>query len=214
MESDQKLTLVLASASPRRKELLGWMKVPLKIRPSHVEEITDKTLPEEVVEDLAALKGRDILSKEREETQNSLVVASDTIVFIDDKILGKPKDRNHARETLMSLSGREHHVYTAVYMGIEKDGKVFEKSFVGKSHVKFTDISPEILDLYLEGDEAMDKAGAYGIQGQGLLFVEKMSGSYSNVVGFPLSDFIEQMKSFLTELGYDSSKWREIFSVS
>lgn len=189
------------------------MKVPLKIRPSHVEEITDKTHPVEVVEDLAALKGRDILEKEIEESENSFVVASDTIVFIDDKILGKPKDREHARELLLSLSGREHHVYTAVYMGVKLPGQgIKEKSFVGKSHVKFTEISPEILDLYLEGDEALDKAGAYGIQGQGLLFVETMSGSYSNVVGFPLSDFIAQMKEFLTELGFDANNWRDIFN--
>ncbi len=189
------------------------MKVPLKIRPSEVEEITEKTDPVEVVEDLAALKGRDILSLEIAEGESPFIVASDTIVFIDNKILGKPKDRDHARETLLSLSGREHHVYTAVYMAIKLPGKeVVERSFVGKSHVTFCDISPEILDLYLEGDEALDKAGAYGIQGQGLLFVEKMSGSYSNVVGFPLSDFIEEMKSFLNEVGLDGDNWREIFN--
>jgi len=190
------------------------MKVPLKIRPSLVEELTDKTKPEEVVEDLAALKGRDILKQELSENENPFVVASDTIVFIDDKILGKPKNREHARETLLSLSGREHHVYTAVYMATKVGDTIKEKSFVGKSHVKFTEITPEILDLYLEGDEALDKAGAYGIQGQGLLFVEQMSGSYSNVVGFPLSDFIAQMKVFLEEIGLDSTKWREVFSVS
>jgi len=186
----------------------------MKVRPSSLEEVTDKILPEEVVEDLAKLKGRDILNLEIAEGENPFIVASDTIVFIDETILGKPKNREHAKEMLMSLSGREHHVYTAVYMAT-KDGKgdIREKSFVGKSHVKFTDISSEILDLYLEGDEALDKAGAYGIQGQGLLFVEEMSGSYSNVVGFPLSDFIREMKVFLGELGYDSNKWREIFSA-
>ncbi|EQC52010.1 maf-like protein, partial [Bacteriovorax sp. DB6_IX] len=88
----------------------------MKVRPSSLEEVTDKILPEEVVEDLAKLKGRDILNLEIAEGENPFIVASDTIVFIDETILGKPKNREHAKEMLMSLSGREHHVYTAVYM--------------------------------------------------------------------------------------------------
>ncbi|EQC47423.1 septum formation protein Maf [Bacteriovorax sp. Seq25_V] len=197
--------MILASASPRRKELLGWLGVPVKVSPSGVEEITEHTIPSEVVADLAALKGRDI--KVREANEDSFIVASDTIVVIDDEILGKPKDRAHAREMLLKLSGRKHEVYTAVYMGLG----AAEKTFVICSEVTFTKISDEIMDLYLEGDEALDKAGAYGIQGQGLLFVEKLTGSYSNVVGFPLSDFIREMKSFLAENGYNSSDWRSLF---
>ncbi len=201
----KKLKLILASASPRRRELLGWLGVPIEVKASGVDEITECTIPSEVVADLAALKGRDI--KKRESNDDALIVASDTIVVIDEEILGKPKDRKHAREILTKLSGREHEVFTAVYMGL---GKI-EKTFVVCSEVKFTNISSEIMDLYLEGDEALDKAGAYGIQGQGLLFVEKLTGSYSNVVGFPLTDFIREMKLFLDEAGYDSTNWRNIF---
>lgn len=183
------------------------MKVPIEIKPSDVEEITTRQHPREIVEELAELKGRDIVSLTKDSTPNYFIVASDTLVAIGDKVLGKPKDKADARAMLNELSGKEHEVYTAVYMAC--GGK--ERTFSKVSEVKFTDISPEILDLYLEGEEAMDKAGAYGIQGQGLLFVENLSGSYSNVVGFPLSDFIDEMKSFLSDLGYDSSKWREVF---
>lgn len=189
------------------------MKVPLTIRPSDKEEITDKTTPLEVVEDLAALKGRDIVEKELSEGFASFVVASDTIVTIDGEILGKPKTRDVAREMLKTLSGRDHEVFTSVYMGIVKEGKVTEKVFTKDTHVKFDIISDEIMELYLESDDSLDKAGAYGIQGQGLLFVSNLSGSYSNVVGFPLSDFIREMKSFLSANGLDGAKWREIFKA-
>lgn len=183
------------------------MKVPIEVIPSDVEEITTKEHPREIVEELAELKGRDIFNQVRASMPNSFIVASDTLVAIGDKVLGKPKDKTEARQMLMELSGKEHEVYTAVYMAFGEHEYTFSKL----SKVKFTEISPEILDLYLEGDEAMDKAGAYGIQGQGLLFVESLIGSYSNVVGFPLSDFIEEMKSFLNQIGFDGKKWRQIF---
>lgn len=181
------------------------MKVPLEIKPSQVEEITTKEHPKEIVEELAQLKGRDILSQST--SANDFIVASDTLVAIGDKVLGKPTSKAHAREMLLELSGKEHDVFTAVYMGHGDKEVTFSRC----SKVKFTDISAEILDLYLEGEEAMDKAGSYGIQGQGLLFVESMSGSYSNVVGFPLADFIAEMKIFLGQLGLDGENWREIF---
>lgn len=183
------------------------MKVPIEVIPSKVEEVTTQQHPKDIVEELAQLKGRDIRGLMKDSTPNYFVVGSDTLVAIGDKVLGKPIDKADARAMLEELSGKEHEVYTAVYMACDGKEYIFSKV----SEVKFTDISPEILDLYLEGEEAMDKAGAYGIQGQGLLFVESLTGSYSNVVGFPLSDFIAEMKNFLGELGHDSSNWRNIF---
>ncbi|MFG1481430.1 Maf family protein [Halobacteriovorax sp. HFRX-2_2] len=183
------------------------MKVPIQIKPSDVEEITTKEHPKDIVEELAELKGRDIFSQEFPKDNQVFVVASDTLVAIGDKVLGKPNDREHARQMLLELSGKEHDVFTAVYMACGDKEYTFSRC----SKVKFTDISPEILDLYLESDEALDKAGSYGIQGQGLLFVEHMSGSYSNVVGFPLADFIAEMKTFLNEMGLDSKNWRQLF---
>lgn len=201
----KKLKLVLASSSPRRKELMGWLGVPVSVIPSHKEEITDKTSPKDVVEDLARLKGEDVKNSLDE---NHFVVASDTIVAIDGKILGKPKSESHAREMLQMLSGREHEVYTAIYMGAGK----YEKVFSMCSKVKFAHITDDLMNLYLSHDEYKDKAGAYGIQSRGLIFVESLQGSYSNVVGFPLSDFIIQMKLFLKEMEQDETKWSEIFS--
>ncbi len=183
------------------------MKIPIEVIPSQVEEIATQEHPQEIVEELAELKGRDIFSIESKKHKNAFVVASDTLVAIGDKVLGKPNDREHAREMLLELSGKEHEVYTAVYMACGESEYTFSRC----SKVKFTDISEEVLDLYLESDESLDKAGAYGIQGQGLLFVESLSGSYSNVVGFPLSCFLEELKAFLVELGYDANNWREIF---
>ena len=188
---------------------MGWLKIPMEIEPSLVEEITDKIDPQEVVEDLAALKGNDIFSQHMNE--NVFVVASDTIVVIDNEILGKPKDRDDARAMLQRLSGREHEVYTSIYMAINLNGDIEKKVFSKCSLVKFTDILDDIMDLYLEGDEALDKAGAYGIQEQGLLFVENLQGCYSNVVGFPLSDFIKEMKILLEKVGVAPQQWRSAF---
>lgn len=203
----KKLKLVLASGSPRRKELLGWLKIPFQVMASDVEEVTKFTKPFEVVKDLSELKGRDILGKLNDNYSENLIVASDTIVAIDDKILGKPKDKEDARQMLQMLSGREHEVYTAVYIGCAK----LEKVFVKCSKVKFTDIPNDLMEHYLAHDEYKDKAGSYGIQGMGLLFVESLSGSYSNVVGFPLSDFFIELKQFLGQLGLDGEKWDECF---
>lgn len=201
----KKLKMILASGSPRRKELVGWLKIPFRVMASDVEEVTDFTTPEEVVIDLARLKGRDILNKNK--LDENLIIASDTIVAIDGKILGKPKNQEDARQMLKTLSGREHEVFTAIYF-VNKDK---EKYIVKCSKVKFSEITPDLLEHYLAHDEYKDKAGSYGIQGMGLLFVENLNGSYSNVVGFPLSDFFVELKNFISELGYDSSKWNEIF---
>lgn len=201
----KKLKMILASGSPRRKELVGWLKVPFKVIASEVEEITQYTNPEDVVRDLARLKGRDILQKNN--LDENLIIASDTIVAIDNKILGKPKSQEEARQMLQTLSGREHEVFTAIYFA----NKDMEKSIVKCSKVKFSEITPDLLEHYLAHDEYKDKAGSYGIQGMGLLFVENLNGSYSNVVGFPLSDFFIELKNFVGELGYNPNQWHEIF---
>lgn len=205
----KKKKLVLASGSPRRKELLGHLNINFNVHPSDVVEETDFTAPTDVVIDLAKLKGDDIFSKE---DSHSLIISSDTIVVIDDKILGKPNDREHAKEMLESLSGRTHEVYTAVYMKASgPDGEVKSKAFYVKTEVEFETISDDIMKLYLDSNDPYDKAGAYGIQNQGLLFVKQIKGSYSNVVGFPLSDFIREFKGFIDDLGYGDIKLGELF---
>ncbi len=208
-----KRKLILASGSPRRRELISWLKSDFEVCPSDVEEITKKTLPSEVVIELAMLKGDDIFEQRVKDEIRPLVVSSDTIVVIDNKILGKPKDREDAKSMLQNLSGRHHEVYTAIYLkSFNNDGSIASKSFYIKTDVKFSEIAPDLLEFYLDGDEPYDKAGAYGIQGQGLLFVESISGSYSNVVGFPLSDFFRELRAFILELGIKEKSWQNVFN--
>ncbi len=196
----------MASGSPRRKELLGHLNIDFEVIPSDVEEVTDKVIPKEVAIDLAMLKGNDIFNKvehglSKKKQASPLIIASDTIVVIDQKVLGKPRDREHAKEMLLSLSGRKHEVYTSIFMkSINSDSQVVERAFCVQTEVEFDIIQDDILNLYLDSNDPYDKAGAYGIQNQGLLFVKEIRGSYSNVVGFPLSDFIREFKLFVGEL--------------
>lgn len=212
---NNKYKIILASGSPRRKELLSWLEVPFEIISSNVEEITDKTDPVEVAEDLAALKGRDVFSKlDSTKYSNPLIISSDTIVTLDGKVYGKPKNKEQAREMILELEDKTHKVVTSIFM-LKRDSrssKIIEKVFSISSEVHFEKIDKDILDIYIESGESLDKAGSYGIQGQGLLFISHLSGSYSNVVGLPLSDFHREFKKFL---GFEKSingEWREAIS--
>ncbi|CBW25600.1 Maf-like protein yceF [Halobacteriovorax marinus SJ] len=213
MKLNKKMKLILASSSPRRKELLGWLNIPFEIVGSGVEEITEKTIPTEVATDLAALKGRDILGVLRKRgEENPFIIASDTIVTYEDKIYGKPKDVSDAKRMLLELEGKKHSVVTGVYLSyIDDSGEVHERIFSATSQVTFEKIDRDILDIYLESGESLDKAGAYGIQGRSLCFISKVEGSYSNVVGFPISDFLREFKDFLGHANSTNGEWRELF---
>ncbi|MEC7277252.1 MAG: Maf family protein [Bdellovibrionota bacterium] len=207
----EKFDLVLASQSPRRRELLGWIDIPFDIHPSSVEEVTQETEPTAFAIDLAALKGRDIWKELEEGPKNALIVSSDTIVELNGKIYGKPGSKEEARQMLLELSNQWHQVVTAVFLKGKVAGEVREHSFAVKTKVKFSSIGEDIMEPYLKSEESMDKAGAYGIQGKGLVFVEAIEGSYSNVVGFPLVEFLNELKVFIG-LGKDAENWREYFS--
>lgn len=191
------MRLILASASPRRKELLSEIidSEKLLISVNSVEEIYTSTDPEEIVKELAILKG---LSKSQEFT-NDMVVSADTIVFYRDKILGKPKDNADAIATLKLLSGESHSVFSGVAIFI--NGKI--ETIVEESVVEFYDLNSEIIKKYVESGEAMDKAGSYGIQGFAKLFVKKISGNYNNIVGFPISKFYNKYKHIIEEINND-----------
>jgi septum formation protein len=139
-----------------------------------------------------------------------LIVASDTVVELKGRIFGKPRDKDDAREMLLTLGGKTHNVVTAVFLKAIFDGEVKEKVFSVKTQVKFHEIREDILDPYIESKESLDKAGAYGIQGKGLTFVESLKGSYSNVVGFPLVEFLDELKVFLGRKKSDVD-WRNSF---
>lgn len=186
-----KYKLVLASASPRRKEILSYLDIPFTVMSSNIEEVTDKTLPSEVVVDLAKIKAEDI-SKKINDT-NTVLIAADTIVVYKNEILGKPKDIQEAKDTLIKLSGDSHEVLTGVCIILGEE----IHTFYVETKVKFKTVNEFELNLYLDSKDSLDKAGSYGIQGQAQLFIDTLSGSYSNVVGLPIAEVLYQLKSIL-----------------
>lgn len=192
--------VILASASPRRRELLGKLGMDFEVIPSSAEETVTEKEPYKVVEELSLLKARDIFDKQ-EKTEGLLVIGSDTIVSYNGEILGKPENEEHAFDMLKKLQGNTHFVYTGVTLCYIKNGKENVKTFHECTEVTFYPQSDAQLWEYIgtkeKGSKAecMDKAGAYGIQGQGALLVEKINGDYNNVVGLPLARLGREIKA-------------------
>ena len=175
--------LVLASQSPRRRELLKLIKEDFVICPDDSPEIVDEKLsPWELVLNLSMVKCINVSEKF---SDDAVVIGADTVVAIDDTILGKPDSVEDAYSMLKSLSGNKHSVYTGVSVMCRKTGKVI--NFYEKTDVFFYELSDEEIKKYIETKEPMDKAGAYGIQEKGGLFVKKVDGDYNNVVGLPVA---------------------------
>ena len=178
--------IILASASPRRKEILELADLKFDIMPSNAQEITTKTAPNEVVMELASIKAKDIYKKSEKQ---SMIVGADTVVAYQGQILGKPADEADAKRMLTMLSGQTHEVYTGVC--IIEDGKT--KTFYEETKVTFYEISDEQIDYYIKTGEPMDKAGSYGIQGKAAVFIKGIEGDYYNVVGFPIARFLQEI---------------------
>ena len=180
--------LVLASASPRRREILSGAGFGFSVRATDVDEALPPDLtPEEAVQYLAKIKNNAVSFSGGE-----VCVSADTVVVCDKKILGKPTDAEDARRMLKMLSDRSHFVYTGVCIrDAEKQNVFFEKT-----EVFFYPLTDEEIDGYVESGEPMDKAGAYGIQGKAALFVRKIDGDYLNVVGLPLARLARELKGF------------------
>ncbi|HHW48981.1 MAG TPA: septum formation inhibitor Maf [Clostridiaceae bacterium] len=188
--------IVLASASPRRVELLKQIKLEFEIFPSSVGEQIDMiTKPEEMVQQLAYKKAVDVAGKLNcaQNGENTLVIGADTIV-VKDGIMGKPKNEAHAFEMLKRLQGEWHEVMTGVAVVNAQDMKYIVD--YEKTRVKFRNLSDEIINSYIKTGEPMDKAGAYGVQGIGAVLVERMEGCYFNVVGLPLVKLAKLLESF------------------
>ena len=199
------MKLILASASPRRKELLGHLGIPFEIVTKSIPEESHHTDPVEFCRDIALQKGSAIVP-DLGTSKDALVVSADTIVCLNQKIYGKPSGPEEARQFLRELAGKTHSVYTAVGLHLQQSGKVSSYSFVEESRVTFNQISDQLMDLYLKSGDSLDKAGAYGIQGPSLTFISRVEGDYANVVGFPLSRFITECSNFL---GKES--WLDLF---
>ncbi|ACS34435.1 Maf-like protein [Thermococcus gammatolerans] len=180
--------LVLASASPRRREILSRFIRDFHVVPSNAEERCSGT-PEECAVELARLKAREVYSR-----VGGTVIGADTVVSIDGRVLGKPSDEGEAYRMLKLLSGRVHRVTTGYC--IIHEGKEIAGS--ATTEVKFRELDDELIWAYIRTGEPMDKAGAYGIQGKAGLFVEWIRGDYYNVVGFPMEIIWK-----LRELGFE-----------
>ena len=181
--------IILASASPRRKELLSLAGVEFTVKVADVDEvIPENASPDEVVMSLAMQKAQAVAK----ENADSIVIGSDTVVALDGVILGKPKNEENAAEMLRTLSGRSHTVYTGVAIIHGEKTKVFCEA----TEVVFNELSEEEILRYVATKEPMDKAGAYGIQGKGCVLVEKIVGDYFNVVGLPVSKLYRELRDF------------------
>ncbi len=182
--------IVLASASPRRREILKQVGLEFDIIPAQGEEIIDSDKVEEIVMKLSHDKAYEV---NRQCSENTLVIGADTVVAMDNKILGKPSDRETAFRMISGLRNRSHSVYTGVTI-IYND---IVKSFVSETKVYVYDMTDEEVYEYIDTGDCYDKAGGYGIQGYFAQYVEKIEGDYFNVVGLPISRLIKEMKSII-----------------
>ncbi len=182
--------IILASASPRRKELLHQIGLEPEIIPSHVEEVITSTHPEEVVKELSAQKAEDIAARYR--GQNVLIIGADTVVAADNQILGKPTDYADAVDMLNLLQGRIHQVYTGVtIIDCQKEKNI---TFVEKTEVEIYPMNQTQIEHYVNTGDPMDKAGAYGIQGVFAAHVKGIQGDYNNVVGLPIGRLYQELQ--------------------
>jgi septum formation protein len=184
------LRIILASASPRRKELMNQVGLTPEIVPSTVEEMITSTQPELVVQELSQQKAADVARHYA--GQDVVVLGADTVVSIDGEILGKPKDEEDAVRMLLKLSGRKHQVYTGVTLIINGDGE--QITFAVKTDVHVYPITENEARRYVATGDPMDKAGAYGIQGTFAAYISGITGDYNNVVGLPVGHICQVLR--------------------
>ena len=186
------MQLILASQSPRRKELLGLFGVPFTVRVADIDETMDFSAP--AAEEVARVSRLKALAIPRED--DDVLIAADTIVVCQGRILGKPRDEAEAYAMLRLLSGRDHQVMTGVTVLRGNEERVFTQI----TDLHFRELSDKEIYRYIATGEPMDKAGAYGIQGGAALFCEKMDGDYYNVMGLPVCRLGETLKELAPEL--------------
>ena len=176
--------IILASASPRRRELLKKI-CDFEVRPTECDESCELKEPEAFVKELSERKANAAVCGKED-----IVIAADTVVFHNGKILGKPKNAECAEKMLKALSGQTHDVYTGV--SVKKGEKII--TFCERTRVKFFDLSDGLISRYVESKEPLDKAGAYGVQEKGCVLVERIEGDYFNVVGLPVARLYRVLK--------------------
>ena len=191
------MRILLASASPRRRELLEQIGLPFEVVVSHFEEIITETEPGKVVEQLSAQKA-EAVAESLGEPEETLVIGADTVVAAENTILGKPKDAAHAVEMLRLLAGRTHAVYTGVTLILRgASGETARKTFHERTDVSFYPMEKAEIRQYVATGDCMDKAGAYGIQGFCARYISGINGDYNNVVGLPVGRLYQEIKEWL-----------------
>lgn len=181
--------LILASGSPRRRDLLNDFGLLFEVETAEVVELP---LPSETPSDFVLRISREKAEHISRKHHAAWVLAADTIVVVDNEILGKPEDSSHAKDMLWKLSGRSHEVWTGFCLCRLKDNVMVQQ--VVRTEVGFISLTDELCDAYIKTEEPLDKAGSYGIQGRGGFLVESIRGSYSNVVGLPLAEVMSEMQ--------------------
>ena len=188
------ITIILASASPRRTALLTQAGIDHLVTPSSLSENTVRTEPSAIVEDLSGQKAHDVLHQYCADhpEQNIVVIGADTIVALGPRVLGKPGNDDEARQMLTALQNSTHQVYTGVTLISRIDQEKRQISFHECSHVTVYPMDPDEINAYITTGEPADKAGAYGIQGQFAIHVKGISGDYNNIVGLPIARLYQE----------------------
>lgn len=196
--------IILASASPRRKEIMEIMGIEYKVMVANVEEVVKETVPSDMVQELAKLKTREVIARvPMQPAEDIILIGADTMVFYQEHALGKPKDPADAARMLQMLSDDVHEVCTGVSIIIKRaDANMEEFSFSVSTKVVVQPLTEEQIADYIATGEPMDKAGAYGIQGKFGIYIKEIIGDYYNVVGFPIA----QIYSTLLKKGIDLKK--------
>lgn len=183
--------IILASGSPRRKEILEQVGVSFTIKVSDKEEPMDQTNPELLVKELSMMKAKDVASSI---LAPAIIIGADTVVALDGVIFGKPKNKEHAKEMLKKMQNNTHKVYTGVCILIkEEDGTTREISFAQASKVMVAPLNESQIEAYIDTNEPMDKAGAYAIQGKFAPYILGIEGDYYNIVGLPISAIYQNL---------------------
>ncbi|MCC8065559.1 MAG: Maf family protein [Lachnospiraceae bacterium] len=188
------MKIILASASPRRRELLKQIVTEFEVIPSDAEEFIPNKIPPEIVTELASQKARAVADKTGNAGVETLIIGADTIVVHDGRILGKPRDEADACRMLRGLSGDSHFVYTGVCLLLMREDQVETDAFYERTEVLFYPMTGKEIEAYIKSGDPMDKAGAYGIQSGCGKYIRGIRGDYNNVVGLPVARLYQEMK--------------------
>lgn len=184
--------IILASASPRRKDILEQVGISCEVIPSSIDEdLITADSPSALVEALSKAKAEDVAARFE---NDFVVIGADTVVVKDSKVLGKPSNEAEAHEMLQMLQGNRHEVFTGVTLIVVSDGKGLIDTFHVRTIVDMIPMTPELITSYIQTGEPMDKAGGYGIQGRGAAYIRDIAGDFFNVVGLPISTVLSRLE--------------------